>query len=175
MIDAEKFRPKKRGESDKFSWNIYRFLKRHPGVRVMYYFNPVEYIRSFDPNKSLNSMQTFLLHPGPGMSGVRVHGLMMRQSKFGEIQQASYCLWDKERFTDITDWFFKTYERIGCCIFDREHSGWWRGEGNRFTYINKHSRRCNWCGEWHERHFEKRVDIVRIERWIANAPKNQIP
>ena len=53
MIDAEKFRPKKRGESDKFSWNIYRFIKKHPGIRVLHYTSPNELVYCpYDSQKS---------------------------------------------------------------------------------------------------------------------------
>lgn len=161
MINAELFRPKVRGESDKFSWGIYRFLKKHPGIRIMYYSkNDMGEDEPFDPKKSQRPRKIFMLHSGSAMIGISVS-----QAMDGKLHEYAFSVWDCKKFVDITDWFFKEYAMIGRCLFDREHFGWWWGDGQRFTHINKHSRRCNWCGEWQHRTIKKVVQIKRCEVW----------
>lgn len=71
---------------------------------------------------------------------------------------------------DITDEFWREYQRDGRCVIDRGHTGWFANDKDRFTVI-ANTRRCNWCGEWHARTFEKRTKIERQEVW---APEKSI-
>ena len=165
MIDANLFKPKLKGESDKFSLGVYRVLKKYPGIRIVYYSkNSMGEYDPFDPKKSQSPRQIFMLHSGSAMVGLNVS-----QAMDNKLQEYAFSLWDREKFVDITDWFFKEYAKRGRCIFDKEHHGWWIGEENRFTVINWHSRRCNWCGEWQTRTIKKEVRIKRHEIWTANA------
>gem|GEM_PF-6434809 len=72
--------------------------------------------------------------------------------------------WKDEEYMDITEWFFKTYEKDGRCIFDREHNKWFLGAENRFTYVNN-TRRCNWCGKWQQKEIKKEQTIKQKEVW----------
>ena len=74
-------------------------------------------------------------------------------------------LYRDEELTDITDWFFKNYQRFGRCMFDLDHIGWWSGGENRYTKINNHSKRCNWCGVYLEREIIKEIKINKRETW----------
>lgn len=172
-MDLTKIKPRVKSESDKYSWNFYRFLERiTKGRDGKYIKNQLEIhwlhhsrldgsFLEFNPNK-LNTMQLIILPLGinNGRSFYSMSSIM-REGRATEFALP----WKKEELTNITDWFFDTYERDGRCIFDREHNGWWRGSDNRFTYINN-TRRCNWCGEWHIKEIEKKVKIERKVKWI---------
>lgn len=75
---------------------------------------------------------------------------------------------------DITDLFWPEYERDGRCVIDRDHTGWFQNDGDRFTVIGN-TRRCNWCGEWHERTLAKRTTIERREVWTRQPSIAQEP
>lgn len=68
---------------------------------------------------------------------------------------------------DITEWFWNEYVKSGRCIFDREHNGWWQGDQERYTQINKNSRKCKWCNQYQKRSIRKVVSIKREEVWTA--------
>lgn len=172
-VNPEEVRPKKRGESDKYSWNLYRYLRDNNkrDIRFCYHTeNPVdskEQDLPLDFNKSFGTMQIFVLFGdgkgGFGTSGIRVSDAM-HKGQTARLETFSFCLWDKSKFVDITEQFWNLYRQIGRCVFDRNHHGWWQGEG-RFTQINKNSRKCNWCGKHQRRQIKKYVNIERREVW----------
>ncbi|WP_079709769.1 hypothetical protein [Paraliobacillus ryukyuensis] len=173
MIDIKRIKPKTKGESDKYSWNLYRFLHKIISNRDegKYVKNQLEvhfvhnswfdskYLE-FDKNKSLNPRQLIILPLGlkNGRSFHSVDSILTRNRS----DRFALPNWE---LTDITDWFFETYERDGRCIFDRSHNGWMLGAKNRFTHVNN-TRRCNWCGEWHHKEIKKKVNITRKEVWL---------
>ena len=163
-INSNLFKPKKRGESDKYSWNIYRYLKENNVVKVMYYTKSIIDGNNVEFNhKSVKMPQMFFMIAGEH-SGTRAD-ILMRKGSSSKLETYSFILYSQECFLDITDWFIKEYQRIGRCIFDSGHCGWWRGEEGRFTKINKNSRRCNWCGKYQHRNIVKKVELTRREVW----------
>jgi hypothetical protein len=173
-MDIKKIKPKVKGQSDKYSWNLYKFLEKQVKQRDVGNFAPKQlrvywlhhsfwdgsYLE-FNPNK-LNHRQIIISPFGGKGSGYFLSHILPDGMK-----KECYALsvYHPDEFSDITNWFFTTYERDGRCIFDREHSGWWSGEENRFTYINN-TRRCNWCGQWHKKEIHKIVKIKREEVWV---------
>lgn len=173
MIDLNKIKPKVKGESDKYSWNFYNFLNKLTRKRVegKYIKKQLEihwlhnsrwdgkYLE-FNKDK-LNINQIIILPYGKEYGG-SFYNLdpILRKGWATEFSGLS-----SSETTDITEWFFKIYERDGRCIFDREHNGWWQGSDNRFTYINN-TRKCNWCGQWHKKEIRKVQTIKRVETWI---------
>lgn len=166
MIVPNQFKPKKKGVSDKFSWNLYRFLREYPNAKIMLYKKDhTGDIKEFDPNGFQGTYHFF------GMIGELVGARfvdIMRAGPSAKIQLYAFSWWGDANFIDVTDWFFSEYERRGRCLFDKEHSSWWAGEEGRFTYINSHSRRCNWCGAWQKMRIEKRVRLERKKVWEAS-------
>lgn len=175
MLDLRKIKPEVKGQSDKYSWNLYKFLhklcsnkdegkyiKNQLEIHWLHHSRwDGEYL-DFDQEK-LNLSQVLILPLGLengrsfySMSSVMTQG---RAERF-------HLPWKKEELTDITEWFFSTYERDGRCIFDREHNGWMLGSDGRFTYVNN-TRKCNWCGQWQHKEIHKEVKIKRKEVWIA--------
>lgn len=161
-------KPKKRGQCDKFSWNIYRYLKEKCMFDIQVCWYEKSWIdgsvEHFSENNSLRNVQTFILFGGH-YSGARILDLQSKGNS-STLETYSFCAFDKEKFIDITEWFLKRYQQIGRCIFDLEHGGWWSGEGDRFTVINKKSRRCNWCGQYQRKSIIKQVNVIkRREVW----------
>jgi hypothetical protein len=174
IIDLKEIKPKVKGESDKYSWNLYNFLnslfkKRENGK---YYKKQLEICwlhhsrfdgkwLDFNPDK-LNIMQLIIVPLGVE-NGRSFYSLssILREGKAVEFA----IPWKKEGLTNITEWFFDTYEKDGRCIFDRNHNSWLLGSDNRFTYVNN-TRKCNWCGEWYKKEIVKEVKIKRREIWV---------
>lgn len=167
-MDLNKIKPKIKAESDKYSWNLYKFLRKihkdkHVKNQMRIYWNHHSRIDGeWLPftEKIPNTMQIVIAPYGDKSCGYFMSSVLMK----GNCELFSLCAWKEDDFRDITDWFFKTYEDIGRCIFDGNHSGWLLGDENRFTYINN-TRRCNWCGEWHHMEIHKETTIKRRKVW----------
>lgn len=176
MLDVDLYKPKIKGESDKYSWNLYKFLNKQvrqrdigkyvkTQIRVFWLTHSRwdgRYVE-FNPEKlhgGLNHMQIIISPFGDRGSGYFLSNIL------GNKKDECFSLssWAKDEFIDITEWFFSTYEQDGRCTFDREHIGWWQGDKERFTYINN-TRRCNWCGQWHMKEIHKSVKIEREVHW----------
>lgn len=174
VIDISKIKPQKRGESDKYSWNLYNFLdklfkksegeyyRRQLEIHWLHYSRWDGKYLEFDKN-NLHLYQLVILPLGLG-NGITFYSMKSALQKGRATEFAIPSSWEKKMLTNITNWFLKTYERDGLCIFDREHNGWMLGAKDRFTYINN-TRRCNWCGEWHIKEIKKIQTIKREEVW----------
>lgn len=174
MIDLKKIKPEVKGQSDKYSWNLYRFL--HKLLRNKdhgkYYKNQLEVLwlhdsrwdgefLEFNPEEFKTS-QVIIMPLGKenGMSFYFMDGILRNGRTIEFVLPRTW------EITNITEWFFETYQRDGRCIFDREHTAWLQGSDNRFTYVNN-TRKCNWCGEWHHKEIHKEVKIKRHEVWVT--------
>lgn len=172
MINIEKIKPKVKGESDKYSWNLYNFLQRKFKGDIGRYVQKqleIHWLHNsrwdgsfleFNPEDiRVNQLLIIPLGKNHGRSFFEL-STILREGKATEFS-LPYS-WET---TDITKWFTETYIRDGRCIFDRNHNSWLRNTENRFTYVNN-TRKCNWCGEWHKKEIHKQVKIERKEVWI---------
>lgn len=100
-----------------------------------------------------------LVHDGD-VCGARLNCILC-----GEPQTWCFCGL-ADQVVDITEQFWPAYERDGRCVIDRKHTGWFANDEDRFTIVGG-TRRCNWCGQWYERHIEKRARIERRQVWTA--------
>lgn len=98
------------------------------------------------------------LDDSPYIIGARLSRILIREMKTYAFPMP------RGGVIEITDQFWREYERDGRCAFDRAHSVPFTDSGNRYTVVGT-SRRCNWCGAWHESHIEKRVQIERVQVW----------
>lgn len=132
--------PKTKGKSDKYSWNIYRYLKKHRS----------EDIRVF--------VGLIIGHEYPdGVSGLHLNQLMAST----RIQEFWFS--DKWNLKEITGWLSE-YQRVGRCLLIPHDFVWCEGEDTRFTYVNN-TRKCNWCGLWQHRELHKVVEREIKEEW----------
>ncbi|MBT2759933.1 hypothetical protein [Paenibacillus sp. ISL-20] len=168
-MNLGKIKPKVKGESNKYSWNLYKFLSKivkkneYIDSQLRIYWNhhsrwDGEHL-PFNTDLS-NGMQIIIDPYGNKSSGYFMNTVLRK----GNCELYSLCVWKKEDLLDITDWFFDEYEKIGRCIFDPDHNGWMLGTDGRYTYVNN-TRKCNWCGQWHHREIVKKVKIERISVW----------
>lgn len=186
-MNIKEIKPKG-NESDKYSIQLYRFMKKNypNGCSVSYISTQTkynkDYTESFEEDvpfdKNIINMgdlwigKTFKReYDSDDMKGAID---WMYGNSLGTILSGSkekYTVFanpwnNKKTVIDITDWFWNEYIRIGRCIWDSNHSGWLAKDDNRFTYVGKNSRRCNWCGKWHHREIKKKVRIERKEIWV---------
>lgn len=154
-------KPKIKNESDKYSWNLYKYLKKYPNSKVYY-----DKINSFTDNEQMYNKDNLTKNDviignicENSIVGVTLSQLLMKVP--------SMQFWyggAKKTHVDITNQFFNDYIEIGRCLFDSTHDGWLRNTDNRFTYINDEQRKCNWCGI--EQHKEKKEVVKIIEKWV---------
>ncbi|WEG18649.1 hypothetical protein PQ478_09220 [Alkalihalophilus pseudofirmus] len=176
--DLKLIKPKVKGESDKYSWNLYKYLHkitstRHEGKYIKNQLE-VHWLRhsrfdgehiEFDQHDLRHFMvgQVIIFPFGLGKSHLNFMNSVLSKGRCENFAN----VWNKESFTDITDWFFETYLKDGRCIFDREHNMWMTNTDDRYYQINSNNRKCKWCGEHQHREIEKRVEINRIENWVS--------
>jgi hypothetical protein len=173
-MNLKQIKPKVKGKSDKYSWNLYRFLEsqvkqKEIGKYVQKQIKVYWIARSwwdgsylgFDPDKICNLNQVVISPFGGKLSGYFLSHVL----RDGKKECYSLSVYREDQLVDITDWFFSVYERDGRCIFDREHKSWMATPEGRYTYINN-TRKCNWCGQWHKKEIHKVVKIERKEVWI---------
>lgn len=166
-MNLNKIKPKLKGESDKYSWNLYKFLntkmkEKYLGSQIKIYWN--HYSRwdgeHLPFTGDISNLMQLIISPAGNKSTGYILSQILRDGKAEYF--AIPRVWQNS--TDITEWFFDTYENIGRCIFDPEHSRWMQYTDNRYTYINN-TRKCNWCGQWHKKEIIKKVKIERIAVW----------
>lgn len=169
-MDLNKIKPKVEEQSDKYSWNFYKFLKKQFKVKQAQQNIKVYFIArskwdgtriDFIKEEPLRYLQV-AISPRWGRSSGYFLDNIIQGSRNTEF---SLNVYREDELIDITDWFFKEYERRGRCIF-HEHGniGWVLGKESRYTVINN-TRRCNWCGHWQQKEIETVKTIERREKW----------
>ncbi len=180
-FEASKVKPLAKGQSDKYSWNLYRVFKllenegkKHPVMdyRILYYeISPVDgSIVKFNPTDSLNAGHCFISRVFPQDQGTASRKISEIMGMSPSLKIDFFCYdssLNPNHIVDITEWFWSEYVIVGRCIFDREHVIWWQGAASRFTQINKNSRKCNWCNQHQKKSIVKDVTIERREIWSA--------
>lgn len=165
FIDPKLVKPKIKGESDKYSWNLYRWLykyRKYADYKV-YYIADEEFDRN---NLKLSKIIIGKKHSDREITGNLLSNIINK----GSCSEDSYCFlksigWNTDKAIDITELFKKEYIRIGRCFIFGHTDIWLRGDKDKFTIINKHSRRCNWCGKYENRYIETEKTIKRKEVW----------
>jgi hypothetical protein len=137
--------PEVKGESDKYSWNLYRFLKNHTedDIRVF----------KSDSNVTIVGHQYH-----DGVSGKELMSLLRETRREPEFWVDDY--WGLKE----DESFFTEYQRIGRCLMIPHDYPWYIGEEHRFTRIGN-TRRCDWCGKWEQMAIHKKTKITREEVW----------
>lgn len=165
MVDLKLIKPKIKGESDKYSWNLYRWLYKYRKYANygVYYIGKEEF--------NIEKLRLDKIIIGQKHSDIEMTGNLLSQIiNKGAYHSDSNCFlnslgWNTVNAIDITELFFKNYILKGRC-FLYGHSGvWLKNYNKKFTTINKHSRKCNWCGLHETRFIETKKTIERKEVW----------
>lgn len=164
-MDIRDIKPKT-NKSDKYSINLYRFLKKNGHKKIFYNkINPIDSeIIEFDPN-NINIRQIMIGEKfSNGFTGTRLSKILSESRD--KYQMFYYIGIEKDDLFDITDWFYKNYKEKGRCIWDSNHNKWLLDDDDRFVRINKHSRKCKYCGKIQFRTIKKQQFTKRYEKWV---------
>ncbi len=157
-------KPKVKGESDKYSWNLYKYLHKYKGNTRVYY-NKSDIMSSDKDSYNKNTLRLSDILVG---TPVEHEDSVIGNSLLEILRKVpSQQYWYQSAlitYSDITEEFYNDYIDIGRCLIDNSHTGWLRNTDNRFTYINDNERKCNWCGI--EQHREVEEVIKHVTNWI---------
>ncbi len=153
IINAEDYRPKEKGKSDFYSWNLYRWLRKQACEPEIFKKNKIY--------KS-NEGDLYVGTRYGGNTGDHVIGVRLRHlcsgSGFGKFPLCGSWIGSHD-WEDVTEEFYSKYNRIGvCAIHDYA--------AHNFNYLKDNSARmCGYCGK-----IERKV-VTMVERvgWEAVA------
>lgn len=165
-------RPAVRGQSDKYSWLLFRHLSRHNlavELRVLAHQLDLADNATFRPfdKATAQSAQLFIgyLDDGWGCGAYLSDIINPTNRRWPGIGTA----WPPRvlvHAVDVSDWFWPEYARIGRCVWDPGHNGFMVGTEGRFIIeAGKRTRLCNWCGQ-RQRLVTKRK-TVRVHAWVS--------
>jgi len=182
MINIQTVKPQTK-KSDKYSYQLYNFIKKHPRCDKVYYIashenydveaDKVTYDEvPFDESK-INPYYIWIGHKNEDesyedgkivnwYSGNNLYTILgCGKCKYTEF--ANPWLTGKH-VVEITDWFWDNYSKLGRCLWDGSHQRFMTNEEERYTYIDDNTRKCNWCGKTFEKH-EVPVTTIKTE-WV---------
>lgn len=167
-MNLKDIRPAIKGVSDKFSWNLYKWLNNKQNRDCN--FDKVYFIPSDDNDKfDLNNIKPSQILIGNRWSSTCIAGRMLN-SILGSnrVQTASYTNgggWRIDLAIDITDDFFRRYIEIGRCLFfSHNDETWIVGESQRYEYSGN-NRICKWCGHEQFKTIEEIVVTKQVIKW----------
>lgn len=166
---AAAIRPAANGQSDKFSWRLYKRALERGRERV--YISAWCQVNGavtpdLDALKAGDRRQRNLLMIGSAIEpGGWFHGkrLVEVTTEGASLQNFAYGPnFNTKAWIDVTDWFWREYLARGRCIIHGDLVHEW-------VRINASARKCAHCGR-HERRTVRTVRKVdRIESWDAAA------
>lgn len=148
-INAEDFKPREKGKSDFFSWNLYRWLKKQEK-------SGRGAIRIYDSGSDYKSIYIGVKESHGSVCAVNLRTLCSGSGR-GHFPLFG-CFINSSQWKDITEEFYSEYRRIGVCAIHGDFA-------HEFTYIGEgvDRRMCKYCGK-----VEKKV-VTMVERvdWEA--------
>ena len=134
MIKASDIRPERRGRSDFYSWQLYRWLRSKPLYRQIWRgtWNSAIGIDRDRPVLYIGHMDT----DTPGERWL--HGRMLRNLCLHGQDIQSYAYGpghDTAHWREITDEWWEEYMRIGVCAIHGDYAHAWRVAGDKRTCI----------------------------------------
>ena len=147
-------KPKNLKVSDKYSANLYKYLKVNPHSRI--YMNKICSIKEVPLTYHIGKLSVYNAYVGQlgggFLTGNNLMSILQKPSKhkFAFIKNNS-------ELEDITEQFLLDYELIGRCLWYGDHNKRQLGDDDRFAHINENKRICNWCGCIQNKRIEKEV------------------
>jgi hypothetical protein len=132
MIDfIKEIKPEIKGKSDKFSWNLYNWLKKNPNLYRIYKatWNPVSGIGEPDSYYVGNMEDGWF----SGLMLMRVCCGSKHAYAFGKAH-------DIDNWIDITNEFYEKYREMGVCAIPNYYTC------HNWEYKGKTTRQCKNCG-----------------------------
>lgn len=156
-IDLKKIKPRLIRKSDKYSSNLYKYLKLYPNSRVY---------KSVDIDNR-TAMKIVVGHK----NNEAITGTTLDHILASNMYRHYWLYSEYGEYEDITEQFMNDYIRIGRCLWDKDHKGWMNGDEERFSYINDDERVCNWCGEI--QHKEEYEVVKKRVRWLTESKEEE--
>lgn len=137
-----KIKPEENGYSDKYSWQLYQFVKRNGCIKV--YYN----LKADEPY-DLNVPRWNRIYICKNTCGDIIGNSLVAIQSPSKDKYSLFSYDDSNGYNliDATDEFWDMYIHDGRCVLDRTHTGWWNGSGDRFDIIDENTKRCTWCGQ----------------------------
>jgi hypothetical protein len=154
-MDHTKFKPANGKKSDKFSINLFRFLRkhRHSQVYVSHTCRITGKPKPFDfSNPKMNQIYIGRLLSDDGWFGGKCLANILCGGR-GYLEKWAFAPKHLE-LEDITEWFTKNYTLEGRSLWDRSGEIHMRDDAGRWTNVGN-TRRCNWSGRWYNKVIEK--------------------
>lgn len=173
-FDIKSVKPKNVKVSDKYSANLYRFLKKneHWGISV---FAPQWSMidgsfKEFDfDDPNCGEIYIGFRDDFGWLVGNRLSHITCGMRGYLE----SYCYAPGDgsfykNMIEITDWFYSEYKEKGRALWDVSGSMRMVGDEDRFTVIGN-TKRCNWSGRWYHKEVVKRQKTDRTDKWVMEV------
>ena len=159
-VIASDYKPKEKGKSDKFSWNLYRLLRQWQGRDISVIkigWNMIDGECSLErgnlyiccdlsvPGLLHGNQITRIMSSGPKEANVYI-------GRMGDVP------WHHYKREDVTGWFFREYADKGRCLVVPQWSHEW-------IEINANSRKCKHCGKHERRTVYTERKVRRVESW----------
>lgn len=149
QFDLKAINPK---DGDKFSPNLYRFMRSRKGDRGMF--------------ELYREKSTGYLYLGYGDDENWFYGVMLNRVLCLGSQAQVFAHPKGHNFEHVPG-FWAEYRKIGRCAIDKEHDTYFAGDCNRWLYRDADRRTCNWCGFRQER--KERIVTKTISEWVQTA------
>lgn len=178
-LDLKRIKPKNVKKSDKYSKQIYQFLKKNPHQSNVYYIQTQEIYnketKKFEEKEfpfdvsDFNNTQIWIgsirreNYEDGYIDWMYGNSLSTIISPSREKYTVFANPWNnKKTVIDVTEQFWEKYIEIGRCIYDHHH--WLQDENERYSYIDEKHRKCNWCGK--EQHEEITTHTYENKMWV---------
>lgn len=129
MINKESIRPKADNTSDFFSWQLFRWIRKHKDL-----------YRIWETGDEYHPLVIGDIYYGDdAVSGTHLKTLCFKDR---QLTVYSFCMFDGTEWTEITDKFWSDYMDRGVCAIHGDNAHQWitRESTRRCEYCNKHER-----------------------------------
>jgi len=150
VITADQIKPKEKGKSDFFSWQLYRWAKKRPEAMKIW-SSTWNCVSGIDAEKTV-------LYIGFERDGDWIHARQLRNLC---LHGSNLDCWaygpchDTRNWVDITDQFWERYFEIGVCAIHGDYAHNWSNGID--------TRTCRYCGKTET----KQIKPVTTEVWVA--------
>jgi len=154
VVDPNSIRPRVRGESDFFSWQLYRWVKQFPYLVEIWEgtWNPWNGIDRTRPWLYIGLMDISggeCWFSGRDLRNLCSRGANLESFAYGKPHDVS-------NWKNITEQWWQEYARKGVCAIHGDYAHEWVQSGDE--------RKCRWCGREEIR--EVTTELVEVVTWV---------
>lgn len=152
MKHFEEYKPKEKGKSDFYSWNLYRWLRKQSKEKI----DVLKKTKIYQDEDGILYIGSRYDKEEKNVSGFRLRALCST----GSNNKFPTVFWHPKsyKWKDVTDEFYAEYERIGVCAIHGDFAHEWKYS------VAKTIRYCRHCKK---REFKK-VEMVERVYWESD-------